>query len=102
MTRETTIKAEAHDLKLLNALIKCIEEAIVKSIEEKNLFDDDDDDYCCDDEWDDHNHDCVCLCDPTDFNAGTCCCNYLGLSCNRKCRPDGYDRWFDSREPINS
>ena len=46
------------DLKLLNVLMKCIEEAI----EEGNLFDDDEDD-------------CVCLCDPTDFNAGYCCCN---------------------------
>ena len=68
MTRETTIKAEAHDLKFLNALIKCIEEAMEESIEEVNLFDDDDN-YCDDDEWDDHNHDCVCLCDPTDFNG---------------------------------
>ena len=100
MLRETMINAErersdeAHDLKLLNILMKCIEEAI----EEGNLFDDDGDD---DDEWDYDNHDHVCLCDPTDFNAGTCCCNYLGLSCNGKCRPDGYDRWLDSREPTN-
>ena len=54
-----------------------------------------------DDESDDDNHDRVCLCDPTDFNAGTCCCNYLDLSFNGKCRPDGNDRWLDSREPIN-
>ena len=47
------------------------------------------------------NDDHVCLCDPTDFNAGTCCCNYLGLECNGQCRPDGYDRWLYSREPIN-
>ena len=83
--------------------MKCIEEAI----EEGNLFyDNEDDDYYDeddddDDEWDYDNHDPVCLCDPTDFNAGTCCCNYLGLSCNGKCRPDGYYRWLDSREPIN-
>ena len=66
--------------------MKCIEEAI-----------EDDDDYYDednDDEWDYDNHDCVCLCDSTDFNAGTCCCNYLGLSYNGKCRPD-------SLEPIN-
>ena len=44
--------------------MKCIEEAIE---------DDDEDD---DDEWDYDNHDRVCLCDLTDFNAGTCCCNY--------------------------
>ena len=96
------IDAEALDLKLLNVLMKCIEEAV----EEGNLFDDDEDydyyDEDDDDEWHDHNHDCVCFCDPTDFNAGTCCCNYLGPSCNGKCRPDGYDRWLDSREPINS
>ena len=54
-----------------------------------------------DNESDDDNHNHVCLCDPTDFNAGACCCNYLGLSCNGKCRPDGYDRWLISREPIN-
>ena len=84
--------------------MKCIEEAI----EEGNLFDDDEDDdndyYNEDDDdelWDDDNHERVCLCDPTDFNAGTCCCNYLDLSCNGKCRPDGHDRWLDSREPIN-
>ena len=68
---------EARDLKLLNVLMKCIEEAI----EEGNLFDDDEDD---DNEWDYDNHDRVCLCDPSDFNARTCCCNYLGLSCNGK------------------
>ena len=100
MIRETMTDAEregsdeAHNLKLLNVLMKCIEEAI----EEGNLFVDDEDD---DDEWDYDNHDRVCLCDPTDFNAGTCCCNYLGLSCNGKCRPDGYDRWLDSQEPTN-
>ena len=54
-----------------------------------------------DDELDDDNDDRLCLCNPTDFNAGTCCCNYLGLSCNEKCRPDGYNRWPDSRKPIN-
>ena len=26
-----------------------------------------------DNDSDDDNHDRVCLCDPTDFNAGTCC-----------------------------
>ena len=52
-----------------------------EAIEEGNLFDDDEDDG---DEWDYYNHDRVCLCDPTDFNAGTCGCNYLGLSCNGK------------------
>ena len=92
---------EAHDLKLLNILMKCVEEAI----EEGNLFNNDEDDYYYDedddDEWDDDNYDHVCLCDPTDFNAGTCCCNYLGLSCNGKCQPDGYDRWLDSQELIN-
>ena len=39
-----------------------------------------------------YDEDHVCLCDPTDIRVGTCCCNYLGLSCNGKCRPDGYDR----------
>ena len=34
---------EAHDLKLLNVLMKCIEEAI----EEGNLFNDDEDDCVC-------------------------------------------------------
>ena len=97
MIRETMIGAEreesdeAHDLKLLNVQMKCTEDD-----EDDDYYDEDDDD-----EWDDNNHDCVCLCDPTDFNAGTCCCNYLGLSCNGKCRPDGYDRWLDSRKPIN-
>ena len=72
---ETTIKAEqeesdeAHDLKLLNVLMKCIEEAV----EEANLFDDKSSDE--DEPSDDENHDRVCLCDPTNFNAGTCCCN---------------------------
>ena len=28
------------------------------------------------------NDDCVCLCVPTDFNAGTCCCNHLGTMIN--------------------
>ena len=60
MIRETMIDAERggsdeahewHDIKLLNVLMECIEE-------EGNLFDDD-------------NRDCVCLCDPIDFNAGT-------------------------------
>ena len=98
MIRETMIDAEregsdkAHDLKVLNVLMKCIEEAI----EDDDYYDEDDDD-----EWDYDNHDRVCLCDPTNFNAGTWCCNYLGLSCNGKCWPDGYDRWLDSREPIN-
>ena len=64
MVRETMIDAEreasdeAHDLKLLNVLMKCIEEAV----EEGNLFDD-------------GNDGCVCLCDPTDIVAGYCCCN---------------------------
>ena len=64
MIRETMIDTEregsdeAHDLKLLN------EEEEEEAIEEGNLFDDD--------EWDYDNHDPVCLCDPTDFNAGTC------------------------------
>ena len=46
MIRETIINAEreesdkAHDLKLLNTLMKCMEEAI----EEGNLFDNDEDD----------------------------------------------------------
>ena len=31
------------------------------------------------------NDDHVCLCDPTNFNAGTCCCNYLGLECDGQC-----------------
>ena len=97
---------EAHDLKLLNVLMKCIEEAI----EEGNLFDDDEDDddedYYNeddedddddDDEWDDDNHDRVCFCDPTDIAAGTCCCNAQGKKCNGKCRPDGNDRWLKSR-----
>ena len=48
-------------------------------------------------ESDDDNHDCVCLCDPTDISEGTCCCNHLGLRCNGKCRPDGYDRWLEAR-----
>ena len=52
MVRETTINAEqegsdeAHNLKLLNVLMRCIEEAI----EEGNLFDD-------------NNDNCVCLCE---------------------------------------
>ena len=94
---------EAHYLKLLNALMKCIE----KAIEEGNIFDDveddDDDDYYDeddddedDDEWDDDNDDYVCLCDPTDIEAGYCCCNARGKKCNGKCRPDGYDRWLKS------
>ena len=91
--------------------MKCIE----KAIEERNLFnDDEDDDYYDeddDDEWDENCRSCscsddfclsrvsstgryshlsydeshVCLCDPIDFNAGTCCYNYLGLHCNGKC-----------------
>ena len=80
MIRETMIDAEreesdeAHDLTLLNVLIKCIKEAI----EERNLFDDDedddDDDYYHeddddDDDDDDVNDDCVCLCDPNDIEA---------------------------------
>ena len=90
MTHETMIDAEreesdeAHDLKLLKVLMKCIEEAI----EEGNLFNDD-------------NGDCVCLCNPTDTEAGYCCCNAQGKNCNGKCHPDGYDRWLDSRESIN-
>ena len=50
-----------------------------------------------DDKSDDDNHDSVCLCDPTDIREGTCCCNHLGLRCNEKCRPDGYDRWLEAR-----
>ena len=50
-----------------------------------------------DDEWDEDNDYHVCLCDPTDFNAETCCCNHLDLRCNGKCRPDGYDRWLKAR-----
>ena len=45
-------------------------------------------------EWDDNNDDRVCLCDPTDIRAGYCCFNSLGLECNGKCHPDGYDRWL--------
>ena len=110
MIREPMIDAEreesdeAHCLKLLNVLMKCIEEAI----EEENLFDDDedddDDDYYDEDddddyELDDDNDDCVCLCDPTDIAAGTCCCNARGKKCNGKCRPNRYDKWLDSRWP---
>ena len=65
--------------------MKCIEEAIEDNNEDN------------DDELDYDNHDRVCLCDPTDFNAGACCCNYLGLSFDGKCRQDGYDRWLDSQ-----
>ena len=90
MIRETMIDAEAHSLKLLNVLMKCIED----SIEEGNLFDDDEND---DDESNDDNDDVVCLCDPTDIEAGYCCCNAQGKNCNSKCRPDGYDKWLDSR-----
>ena len=50
-----------------------------------------------DDESDEDNDGRVCLCDPTDIGAGTCCCNHLGLRCNGKCRPDGYDSWLDAR-----
>ena len=107
MIHETVIDAEreesdeAHDLKLLSVLMKCIEEAI----EEGNLFDDEDDDYDDyydeddddddDDESDDDNDDCVCLCDPTDIEAGYCRCNGRGKKCNAKC--GGYDRWLKSR-----
>ena len=49
------------------------------------------------DESDDDNDDGVCLCDPTDIEAGCCCCNARGKKCNGKCRPDGYDRWLESR-----
>ena len=105
---------EALDLKLLNVLMKCIEEVN----EEGNLFNDDEDNdddenrrsCSCSDDFClsrvrstgryshlsyDENH--VCLCDPTDFNSGTCCCNYLGIHCNGKCRPDGYDRWLEAQ-----
>ena len=51
-----------------------------------------------DNKSDDENHDCVCLCDPTDFRAGTCCCNYLGPDCNGQCHPDGYDRWLEAQQ----
>ena len=87
MVHETTIDAEqegsdeAYNLRLLNVLMRCIEE-------EENLFYDD-------------NDDCVCLCDPTDIEAGYCCCNARGKECNGKCCPDRCDRWLDSREPIN-
>ena len=90
------IDAEAHDLKLLNVLMKCIEEATG----EGNLFDDeenDDENDDDDDELDDDNGDLVCLCDPTNIEAGYCCCNAQGKNCNGKCRPDGYNRWLDSR-----
>ena len=101
MIRETMIDAEAYDLKLLNVLMKSIEEAI----EEGNLFDDNedsnDDDYDDDDESDDNNDDRVCLCDPTDIEAGYCCCNAQGKNCNGKCSPDKYDRWQGFREPNN-
>ena len=76
MMHETMINAEregsdeAHDLKLLNVLTKCIEEAI-EDDEDDDYYDEDDDN-----EWDYDDRDCVYLCDPTDFNAGTCCCNY--------------------------
>ena len=30
----------------------------------------------------------LCLCDPTDFRAGTRCCNNLGLDCDGQCRPN--------------
>ena len=105
MIHETMIDAEqeesdeAHDLKLLNTLMKCIEEAI----EEGNLFDDDednDDDYYDEDddnESDNDNDDCVCLCDPTDIEAGYCCCSVRGKKCNGKCCPDRYDRWLKSQ-----
>ena len=92
MIPETMIDAAAHDLKLLNVLIKCIEEAI----EEGNLFDHDENDDD-DDESDDDNDDLVCLCCPTDIETGYCCCNAQGKNCNGKCRPDGYDRLLDSR-----
>ena len=42
-----------------------------------------------DDESDDDNEDRVCLCDPTDIEAGYCCCNARGKKCTGKCRPDG-------------
>ena len=106
MMRETLINAEreesdeAHDLKLLNVLMKCIE----KAVEEGNLFnhdeDDDDNDYYDEDdndESDDDNDDCVCFCDPTDIEAGYCCCNARGKKCNGKCRPEGHDTWLKSR-----
>ena len=51
-----------------------------------------------DDESHDDNHHFVCLCDPTDCNAGTCCCNYLGLECNGQCHPNGYDKWLEARQ----
>ena len=50
-----------------------------------------------DDESDDDNDGGVCLCDPTDIEAGYCCCNARGKKCNGKCRPDGYDRWLEPR-----
>ena len=83
---------EAHDLKLLKVLMKCIEE---EAIEEGNLFDDND--YHDEEDDDDDNDGCVCLCDPTDIEAGCCCCNARGEKCNGKCRPEGYDRWLKSR-----
>ena len=51
-----------------------------------------------DDESDDNNHDHVCLCDPTDFNAGICCCNYLDLECDGQCHLNGYNRWLEARQ----
>ena len=50
-----------------------------------------------DDKSDDENHVRVCLCYPTDFRAGTCCCNNSGLKCDGQCRPDGYDRWLEAQ-----
>ena len=50
-----------------------------------------------DDESDDDNDDGVCLCDPTDIEAGYCCCNARGKKCNGKCQPDGYERGLESR-----
>ena len=52
-------------------------------------------------EEDDESDNRVCLCNPIDIEAEYCCCNARGKKCNGKCRPDRYDRWLDSREPIN-
>ena len=54
-----------------------------------------------DDESEDDNDDCVCLCVPSDFNAGICCSNYLGLECDGQCHRNRYDRLLDSRGHIN-
>ena len=61
-------------------------------------IEDEDDSSDEDEPSDDDNHDRVCLCDPTDFNAGACCCNHLGLECDGQCHLNGYDRWLKARQ----